>query len=223
MVAVLRDFTARYHPVESWLYDRVVAPAVLTFAPAFEARLAARARAGGEVLEVGSGGGQLAAWAAGRHPNVRWTGLDLSPEQVARARRRARAWADRVRFVEGSALDLPFADGSFDAVISVASIKHWPDPARGLGECARVLRSGGLLLVAEADRGCRHEDARSFVTRWAVPPPARALALAFFRTFVAGRSLDLDEARALLASLPVDGTVERVPGTPALLISGTRR
>jgi ubiquinone/menaquinone biosynthesis C-methylase UbiE len=176
------------------------------------------------VLEVGCGGGHLAIDGARRRPDLRITGLDLSAEQVARARRRGRDVAARVGFLEGSALDLPFGDGEFQAAWSVASIKHWPDQRRGLTEMVRVLRPGGALAVVEADRGCRLEDARAFVAHWRVPAPLRPLALMMFRTFVAGQGLDLDDARGHLAALPLDDVrAERMPGAPGLLLAGRKR
>src|SRR5262249_43540172 len=141
------------------------------------------------VLEVGSGGGQLARTIASWRPDITLVGVDLSPEQVARARQRTTAFGDRIRFVEGNALDLPFGAGECDAVIGVASVKHGPDPARGLSECARVLRFGGLSAIGEVDRSCRLEDARAFVGGWNAPRPLKPIALLLFRTFVAGQSL----------------------------------
>jgi SAM-dependent methyltransferase len=108
-------------------------------------------------------------------------------------------------------------------VTSVASIKHWPDQARGLRECVRVLRAGGRLVVFEADRGCRLGDAQDFVARWTLPRPLRLPALAAFRTWVAGQAIDLDDARALVSGLSLEATeVRRVPGTPALMLAGSK-
>jgi ubiquinone/menaquinone biosynthesis C-methylase UbiE len=178
-----------------------------------------------KVLDVGCGGGHLVLDLAERRPRARVTGLDLSEEQLARARERtdAAGFSSRVTLVQGSALELPFDDDSFDVVTSVASIKHWPDQARGVRECVRVLAPGGRLFVFEADRGCRLSDARAFVARWRLPRPLRVPALAMFRTWVAGQAIDLDDARELLAVAAItDTTVRRVPETPALVFSGRK-
>ena len=222
-MSVLLDPTARYGALESYVYDRCIAPAVMDLADRVEERLLGRLPSGARLLEVGSGGGQLAVRFAGRRPDLDITGVDLSPDQVARATERTRDLSDRVRFVEGSALALPFAAESFDAVLSVASIKHWPDPAQGVAECARVLRPGGLLAILEADRGCTLRDARAFVGRWRIPSLLRGPALMAFRTFVAGNALDLEDARALVAALgPGEWAAERIEGTPGLLLFGVR-
>lgn len=222
---VLADVSAPYSALESWVYDRVIAPAVLAMGERIAQELAGEIGGDARVLDVGAGGGQLALDIAARHREASVTGVDLSPEQVSRASARARSSsvAARVRFVQGSALELPFADASFDVVVSVASIKHWPDQPKGLAECVRVLAPGGRLFVFEADRGCRLEDARGFVARWRLPAPLRVPALAAFRTWVAGQALDLDDARELVAALPLARTqVRRVPGTPALVLGGQK-
>lgn len=224
-MSVLKSMTAPYTAAESWIYDRVIADAVAEMRTAMMDELGAGLPEHARILDVGSGGGQIAIAIAHERPSAEVTGIDLSQEQVGRARRRAKQ-ADvdgRVRFVQGSALDLPFEDNSFDLVLSVASIKHWPDPARGLAECARVLVPGGKLVVVEADRGCRFEDAAEFVGRFRLPGALKPLALAGFRTWVAGQSLDVDEARALLDALPLEQRrAERIAGTPGLLLTGVR-
>jgi ubiquinone/menaquinone biosynthesis C-methylase UbiE len=224
MATVLTSATLPYRASEAWIYDAVIAPAVAELRRAIEGEFVASLPPRARVLEVGCGGGQLAIELAQQRPDVTITGVDLSPAQVARARRRARPFARRVEFVTGSAMDLPCEDASFDAVVSIASIKHWPDPLAGLRECVRALRPGGALLVVEADRGCRLDDARRFVGRWRIPAALRPVALMVFRTHVAGQGLDLEDARRLLAALPlIDTLAERVPGTPGLSLRGIRR
>lgn len=219
----LSNITDPYGALEAFVYDFFVAPGVLDIAvEQIEAELGSIPD-GARVLDVGCGGGQMARALAQRRPDLHVTGIDLSADQVRRARRRAGDIADRVEFVQGSALDLPFPDADFDAVYSIASIKHWPDPAAGLAECARVLRPGGQLLVAEADRGCRYEDAAAFVARMRLPALLRVPSLAAFRTFVAGQSLDADDLRALAEKLALrEFTVERQPGLPSIALRGVR-
>lgn len=220
-MGVLRQPTARYTSLESWSYDRIIAPAVTAMAVNMIGEMLPRVVQGGRLLDVGCGGGQVLLEIAARRPDLELAGVDLSPEQVARAAGRARA-ADRpIRMVRGSALELPFRDRSFDAVISLGSIKHWPDPRRGLAECVRVTRQGGVLAVGEVDRGCTFADSRRFVDQWKGPRFIRPLAHALFRTWVAGHSFDLDDARALMREVPlIRSDVRRIAGTPALLMLG---
>lgn len=222
-LSTLQSFDAPYSAVESFLYDALLAPALYrsrSFS-AFEELVDVPDR--GRALDVGCGGGHAAIELAKRKPMLEVVGLDLSPQQVARARRRSSAFGRRVQFVEGSALDLPFDDESFDLVYSVASIKHWPDRRQGLAECVRVLRPGGWLLVLEADRGCRQEDAAEFVRGFRLPHVLWPASLAFFRVIVAGRSIDIEDARDLLRGLPLDETsVSRLSGAPGLAMRGRR-
>lgn len=220
---MLARITDPYSAVESWVYDRFIAPAVVELADRLIPDLQRLLPHGGHLLDVGCGGGQnLLAFAHAR-PDARLQGVDLSEEQVRRATARAAAARIDARFVQGSALALPFQDDTFDAVMSVASIKHWSDPALGLAECVRVVRPGGYLVILEGDRGCRLDDARRFVDRWRVPRPVRTLCLPFFRTYVAGQAFDLDEARALLAGSRLEeARVERLEGLPALVLKGRK-
>lgn len=225
-MSLLRDVTAPYSRLEAWAYDTFIAEAVFAFARTMADELLGELPQGARVLDVGCGGGQAALHLAGQRPDLHVTGVDLAPGQVARAQRRARsrALAERAEFVQGSALELPWPDGSFDAVMSCASIKHWPDRRRGLDECVRVLRPGGGLLVAEADRGARVDDARRFVERWAVPGPARELGHFVFQRMALLPSLDGAELEALADGLPLDDRrVFHRPGIPAVFLAGRKR
>lgn len=218
-----RDITAPYSSVEGFFYDRFIAPAVNDYVRELQRDAIGELPAQCRVLDVGCGGGHNVCSLAEARPDAEIIGLDLAPHQVARARKRARRFGDRVRFVEGSALDLPFEDGEFDLVVSIGSIKHWPDMQRGVSECVRVLRRGGRLVIAEADRGCRLEDAQAFVRRWRLLAALGPISLAMFRTWVAGQGIDAPEAQAMLDACDLSATsVERVAGAPFLLMNGRR-
>ena len=103
-------------------------------------------RASGDVLEVAIGTGlNLEHYS----PEVRLTGIELSRDMLAIARRRAddlnRPVALRVGDAE--ALDLPSA--AFDTVVCTFSLCSIPDHRKALAEMARVLRPGGVLLLAD--------------------------------------------------------------------------
>jgi arsenite methyltransferase len=106
---------------------------------------------GERVLDLGSGAGTdslVAAQMVGEDGRV--TGIDMTPEMLAKARAAAAEMgATSVEFVEGEVERLPFADASFDVVISNGVIDLIPDKDAVFSEIARVLRPGGRLQVAD--------------------------------------------------------------------------
>jgi demethylmenaquinone methyltransferase / 2-methoxy-6-polyprenyl-1,4-benzoquinol methylase len=106
----------------------------------------AAVRPGDRVLDAccGTGDLALAALAAGG----RVVGLDFSERMLDRATRKSRS----VEWRRGDALDLPFADESFDVVTVGFGVRNLDDVGRGLGEFRRVLRPHGRLAVLEITR-----------------------------------------------------------------------
>ena len=224
-MGILHDMREPYSAAESWFYDRFIAPGGTRLVQRLQYGLPTSLPDGARILDVGCGGGQNARLIAERFPGAHVTGLDLSAEQIARAERRASPQADRFRWLVGDATAMDragVADDRFDLVYSIASIKHWPEPDRGVAEMVRVAKPGAPILVVEADRACSLEDATAFVEAIGVPRLLLPIALAGFRTWVAGRSLTVHEARALWSDLPVSAAkVELIPGLPLFMMSAT--
>ncbi len=103
------------------------------------------------MLDVGCGTGTLVLMAQRRHPGATVVGVDGDPTILAIARRKARRAGIRAQLDEGMAYALPYADGSFDAVVSTLTFHHLtPDQQeRALKEIRRVLRPGGRLVIAD--------------------------------------------------------------------------
>jgi ubiquinone/menaquinone biosynthesis C-methylase UbiE len=102
---------------------------------------------GAEVLDVGTGPGVLLVELAGRRPDVRVTGVDLSADMVTAAQGNVGEFGERVSVRVGDVVDLPFPDDAFDVVVTSLSMHHWDRPADAVPELARVLRPGGRLFV----------------------------------------------------------------------------
>lgn len=106
------------------------------------------------VLDVGGGIGGPARQLASR-TGCHVTVLDVTPEYCA-VGETLTAWTrltDRVTFVQGSALDMPFPDGSFDVVWTQHATMNIPDKPRLYGEIARVVRPGGRFAMFDVLAG----------------------------------------------------------------------
>jgi SAM-dependent methyltransferase len=98
---------------------------------------------GDDVLDVATGTGNVALRAAAAGARV--VGLDLAPELFVAARRREAEYRVSVEWIEGDAEELPFAEASFDHVLSVFGVQFAPRHAVVAGELARVCRPGGAI------------------------------------------------------------------------------
>lgn len=122
----------------------------------------------GDILDIGTGPGWLLLQLHRRSPNLRITGLDVSPSMVEKARRNIeRAGCSGIIEVkEGDASLLPFADDSFHTVVSTGSLHHWKNPVTCLNEVYRVLRNRGYALmydiVSDTPTQVLNEAARAF-------------------------------------------------------------
>jgi len=103
-----------------------------------------------DVLDLGCAGGFMAEAMAVRGANV--TGIDPAVEAIAAARSHARTSGLSIGYDIGVGEALPYADGSFDAVICVDVLEHVRDLKQVLAEVARVLRPGGLFLFDTINR-----------------------------------------------------------------------
>jgi SAM-dependent methyltransferase len=180
------------------LFDRLIARSVEPVYRRLDEPIAERLGTDGHGLEVGCGSGRLTARLADRLPRARFTGVDLSAPMIRMARERL-AGRSGIDLRVADVLRLPFPDGTFDAAWSIASIKHWPDRARGVAEMARVVRPGGSVLLLEVDPACDEGRAGRFVGHWTfVPRPLRPLVVRWFLRIVAAQGVGPDALAALL-------------------------
>jgi SAM-dependent methyltransferase len=110
-----------------------------------------RLKRGERVADLGCGAGTDSLVAAQMvAPEGRVTGIDMTPEMLAKARSAAEELGvENVEFVEGEIEQLPFADESIDVVISNGVIDLVPDKDAAFSETFRVLRRGGRMQIAD--------------------------------------------------------------------------
>jgi SAM-dependent methyltransferase len=129
-------------PGRAWFWERIAAEHVTRYL------FAVKRIAGLRVLDAACGTGYGSSILARAAASV--TGVDNDPTTIAFASRR---WGSAsTAFVMADVQRLPFAGGSFDAIVSFETIEHVPDPERFLSECARVLVAGGRLVISTPSR-----------------------------------------------------------------------
>ncbi|MHC2462473.1 class I SAM-dependent methyltransferase [Bradyrhizobium embrapense] len=128
------------------LYERYLVPAITA---KWAADLVERAapRPDDKVLDVACGTGIVARLASQRARSGRVTGLDLNSGMLAVARK-VSGNGGAIEFIEGSALDLPFASGAFEVVLCQLGLQFFPDRRKALREMRRVLSPGGRVAVS---------------------------------------------------------------------------
>jgi ubiquinone/menaquinone biosynthesis methyltransferase len=105
----------------------------------------------GPVLDLCAGTMDLTAMLARVLPGERIVALDFSPKMLEAGRHKARD----AEIVVGDAMELPFDDGAFAAVVCGFGVRNFGDPARGAREALRVLRPGGVFVTLELFRAAR--------------------------------------------------------------------
>jgi demethylmenaquinone methyltransferase/2-methoxy-6-polyprenyl-1,4-benzoquinol methylase len=108
-------------------------------------------RSGQRLLDVAGGTGDIAFRFLRRAPGAHATVCDMTPAMLEEGRKRAEATnlADRLEWVVGDAMELPFPDASFDIYTISFGIRNVTRPEVALAEAYRVLRTGGRLMVLE--------------------------------------------------------------------------
>jgi len=212
----------RYSGLQARLHDRLIAERALKLHEHVMAETGLMRLLGQpqerRLLDVGCGGGQAAIRLAERYSHLRVTGIDLSNVMIRGASERARRRRSRARFAVADAQALPFPDESFEFVVSFGSAKHWPDPVSGFGECWRVLRPGGELLVADATSDASPEDVGNFFDFAGLPGILKRpmVAILLRRMFRPARPVETYRHIAQDVGMP-PGTVSGMPSLPVFL------
>lgn len=148
----------------------MVARTISAGAEAFVARLAVPA--GAHVLDVACGTGNLSIPLARGGAIV--TGVDIAPNLLVQARERSAAEGLTATFDEGDAEQLPYADASFDVVVTMFGAMFAPRPDVTAKELARVLKPGGTLAMANWNPASFSGKMFAVGSKHAPPPPGIA-------------------------------------------------
>ena len=108
----------------------------------------------GTALEVGPGPGYLGLEWLKATRDTRLKGIEISSNMIKMEMRNAVEYelTDRVTYVEGNAMKMPFQDGTFDGVFTNGSLHEWEHPERVFAEIHRVLKPGGRFFVNDLKR-----------------------------------------------------------------------
>ena len=163
------------------------------------------------MLDVAAGNGNVSLAAARRWCDV--VATDYVPALLERARERAAAERLDIEFREADAEALPFADGSFDVVVSTFGVMFTPDQDRAAAEMVRVCKRGGKIGLANwTPEGFIGQLFKTIGKH--VPPPAGAKSPALWgtrarhrRAVRAARDLDQVGAAPLRVPLPLAGAL----------------
>lgn len=155
-------------------------------------------RAGERVLDVAAGNGN-ATLAAARH-FAEVTSTDYVPALLERGRARAEAEGLQVTFREADAEALPFADSTFDVVLSTFGVMFTPDQARAAREMLRVCRPGGRIGLANWTPGSLIGELFKLLGRY-LPPAAGLRSPALWGTEERLKEL-FSEAEASIQATP---------------------
>ena len=160
------------------------------------------------VLDVGAGTAQIPIELCRRHPSVRVVAIDMAQHMLDVGRRNLdnAGLTERIELRLSDAKKMPFADGSFDAVMSNSIIHHFPSPFAVFAEMARVVKPGGVLFVRDLLRPVDADALAGFVKTYAGDANAHQQKM-FAESLHA--ALTLEEVRAMVKNVGFDPATVR--------------
>jgi ubiquinone/menaquinone biosynthesis C-methylase UbiE len=146
------------------------------------------------ILDIACGTGELERIIVGEHPRQKIVGVDISEEMLAVARHKMQSFPS-VSFQIASASVLPFADQSFDLIVSANAFHYFDNPIVALTEMKRVLKPDGKIVILDWCRDfilCKICD---FLLRFLDPAHQRCYTQKEFHHFLTSTGFEIERAK----------------------------
>lgn len=164
-------------------------------------QLVEKITANGKVLEIAPGPGYFCIELA-RLGNYQITGLDISRSFVEIAGKNAAEAGLKINFREGNASAMPFEDNTFDFTFCQAAFKNFSEPVKAIAEMYRVLRPGGLSVIADLRRDAAPEEIDREVKGMALGPINQFLVRWTFDQMLLKSAYSVDEMKTMVSQTP---------------------
>ena len=178
--------------ISTSLYEQIVGKATsIVFCQELKDRFLNFIPEGGRIMEIGSGPGFQAMEILQHRPDLEIIASDFSSQMISLGKKNyqklilqdehIRRVHSNLSFIQADAMDLShFASETFDGIYSLAAIKHFPNPIRGLDECISILKPGGRMFFSEFFAEASVTDMMNFAKHIRMPD---LLKPALFRLF----------------------------------------
>lgn len=157
--------------------------------------------ANGKVLEIAPGPGYFCIELA-KLGNYKITGLDISKSFVEIARKNTAEAGLKIDFREGNVSAMPFEDNTFDFTFCQAAFKNFSEPVKAIADMYRVLRPGGLSVIADLRREAPSEEIDREVKGMGLGSINQFLVRWTFDQMLLKSAYSIDEMRSMVAQTP---------------------
>ena len=174
-------------------------------------QLVGKIPAHGSVLEIAPGPGYFCIELA-KLGDYKITGLDISRSFVKIARQNAAEAGLAIDFREGNASAMPFKDGTFDFSFCQAAFKNFSEPVKAICEMYRVLKPGGIAVIADMRRDASAEDIEREVKGMGLDPLNRFFVKWTFDHMLLKSAYSINAIQAMVAKTPFENCQMEIQG-----------